>query len=285
MRATRTWGWMLLAGAAIGGAGGSWEARAAESYDSCVGFITSLPATVATQGTWCLRGDLSTAIGTGAAILVNTNNVTIDCNHFKLGGLAAGLSTLAVGIRSSNRANVTIRNCTLRGFNYGVQLLGQGGGHLVEGNRLDGTTYIGVQVEGDGAIVRGNQIIDTGGGVGGGWAMGVVALGSSEVVDNMIWGIAPAGTRNDTYGMAVGNNTNGRVAGNRISGLTGTHQVGIRAYAPSSRVRIVDNSIESNGWHLYCDTASGGAIRDNVVSGGSSLGTNCVDLGGNVNIP
>ena len=37
----------------------------------------------------------------GAAITIATNNVTIDCNGFKLGGLSAGPSTFANGIQAS----------------------------------------------------------------------------------------------------------------------------------------------------------------------------------------
>src|SRR5690348_2627551 len=40
-------------------------ARAAQSYDNCTGFIDSVPATVSTQGTWCLRHDANTAITSG----------------------------------------------------------------------------------------------------------------------------------------------------------------------------------------------------------------------------
>src|SRR6185369_16529682 len=72
-------------------------ASAAESYDNCTGFITSLPAVVTTQGTWCLKQDLATAITSGNAITINTGNVTIDCNDFKLGGMSAGLATQAIG--------------------------------------------------------------------------------------------------------------------------------------------------------------------------------------------
>ena len=55
------------------------SAYAAQSYDSCAGFIDSLPATITTQGTWCLRGDLATSVTSGNAITIATNNVTIDC--------------------------------------------------------------------------------------------------------------------------------------------------------------------------------------------------------------
>ena len=70
-------------------------AHAAQSYDNCTGFITSVPAVISTQGTWCLKQDLATAIASGNAISVNANNVTLDCNDFKLGGLAAGAGTVA----------------------------------------------------------------------------------------------------------------------------------------------------------------------------------------------
>src|SRR5688500_7900792 len=80
--------------------------RAAESYDNCTGFIDSLPAVITKQGTWCMRKDLSTAIDTGNAITVATNNVTIDCNDFKIGGLAAGVDTLAHGIVAADRKSV-----------------------------------------------------------------------------------------------------------------------------------------------------------------------------------
>src|SRR5262245_20959189 len=69
-------------------------AVAAESYDACAGFIDTVPTTISTQGVWCLRKDLATAVSNGAAISIEANNVTIDCNGFKLGGLAAGPGSL-----------------------------------------------------------------------------------------------------------------------------------------------------------------------------------------------
>lgn len=114
-------------------------ATAAESYDNCTGFIDSVPATLSTQGTWCLRKDLSTAISSGAAITIATNNVTINCNDFKLGGLAAGVGTQAKGILASDRLNTTVRRCNVRGFLYGVSMEGAGGGHVIEDNPRKGS--------------------------------------------------------------------------------------------------------------------------------------------------
>src|SRR4249920_3461142 len=73
-------------------------AHAAESYDNCTGYINSLPAVISTGGIWCLKHDLSTAIDGDAIHINGTNDITIDCNNFKIGGLAAGIGTNATGI-------------------------------------------------------------------------------------------------------------------------------------------------------------------------------------------
>src|SRR5690606_27240382 len=39
--------------------------HAAQSYDSCTGFIESVPTTITTQGVWCFRKDLSTSVTSG----------------------------------------------------------------------------------------------------------------------------------------------------------------------------------------------------------------------------
>ena len=106
-------------------------ARSAESYDACTGFIDSVPATITTQGVWCLRKDLSTNIASGSAIAISVNNVTVDCNGFKLGGLAAGNGSVANGIYAVNRQNATVRNCNIRGFFTGIDVV-YDVGHVIE---------------------------------------------------------------------------------------------------------------------------------------------------------
>ena len=67
----------------------------AETWHACRGFIDALPATITTQGTWCLRRDLTISLASGEAITIAANNVTIDCNDYKIGGLGAGAATAA----------------------------------------------------------------------------------------------------------------------------------------------------------------------------------------------
>ena len=156
----------------------------AETYQTCTGFIDSLPATISTQGTWCLRKDVSTGMTSGAAITIAANNVTIDCNHFKLGGLAAGSATTATGIQaSSTRQNVAIRQCNIRGFRFGVMLDG-GAGHLIEDNAFDGNTTFGMYVAGGVGIECTDNLATARGNVVSGFATGIgLCLSSSNTVN------------------------------------------------------------------------------------------------------
>ncbi|HEY0505555.1 MAG TPA: right-handed parallel beta-helix repeat-containing protein [Lysobacter sp.] len=145
--------------------------------------LAALPAVISTQGVYCLKQDLSTSISSGAAISVNASNVTLDCNGYKLGGLGAGIGTAASGIVSQNRLNLTVRNCNIRGFRYGMRLAGTGGGHLVEDNRFDGNTFTGMYVSGDGSMIRGNSVFSTGGSTYTGelisWTTGIEAVAAA----------------------------------------------------------------------------------------------------------
>src|SRR5690606_22871566 len=111
VEALLVWGFLLVSSFLL-----PLGAQAAEDYDSCTGYIDSVPVSIHEQGVWCLRKDLSTAITIGQAIYVGGNNITIDCNGYKLGGLGAGPATQATGIYSYTVTNLSIRRCNIRGF-------------------------------------------------------------------------------------------------------------------------------------------------------------------------
>lgn len=210
---------------------------AARGFDQCAGFIDSLPATISTPGTWCLRRDLSTAIDRGNAIAVTSDNVTIDCSNFKIDGLEAGPDSFAKGIHSDNRQNITIRRCKIRGFQFGVNLsrefLGGRGGHLVEDNQLD-VNIIGMEVVGDDSVVRRNVVRDTG--RPGMIAQAMVMADSIDIVDNTISGVI--GT-----GIAVLNNTAGSVSGNHVRDVTTS---GISLSETGASLQVSGNHLNAN---------------------------------------
>ena len=185
--------------------------------------ITSLPATIIVQGVYCFTGDLATAITSGNAIEIQTNNVVLDLNSFKLGGLAAGPGTQATGIFASNRQNLTIKNGTIRGFFRGIHLIDSGAsqGHVVEDIRADQNTFEGILVQGAGTIVRNNQVVATGGTTAFGVdadALGIAVSGTGpQVLNNAVINTVAQGT-GTAWGIRLVSVTGGLVVNNRITG-------------------------------------------------------------------
>ena len=114
--------------------------------------ITTIPTVISVQGVYCFTANLATSINTGIAIDIQTNNVVLDLNGFKLGGLSAGFGTAAHGIHALDRQNITIKNGTVRGFLKGIFLenVSQSQGHVVEAVRADQNTLVGIEVDGAG---------------------------------------------------------------------------------------------------------------------------------------
>jgi hypothetical protein len=263
-------------------------AHAAESYDNCTGFITSLPVLINTQGVWCLKQDLSTAITAGNAITINTYNVTLDCNGFKIGGLAAGVSTAAIGIYELSQLNATVRHCRIRGFYFGLDFEGGGGGHTVEDNRFDSNTYVGLKVSGDGSVVQRNRVLDTGGSTLVTMdAFAIKTVDNVDVLDNTVSGIAAtSGGNGSAYGISTFNNSTGSISDNRVNGLlkdgTGAaygifNDVSGRVIMTGNHL-VGDSSTGSAG--LRCD--SGNETSSGNVISGFATGSTCPDDGGNV---
>jgi len=265
------------------------SARAAESLEGCAGFIDSLPAIITTQGVWCLRHDLSTAMSSGNAISVNTNNVTIDCNGFKVGGLAAGEASTAIGIHAFDRLNATVRNCALRGFYNGIELVGDaGGGHLVEHNRLDQNLVRGIHIEGENNLVRDNRVFDTGGSVSSttAWGMG----GSADFIGNTVSGgfVASEATQ-FVYGILLtgpGSARDNIVRGLLHSEAATGNATGIRVGSLGSGVTIQHNHVTAaepafDGYGIWGNTVDSAICSGNIVSGFTGGIGGCHDGGGN----
>jgi hypothetical protein len=225
--------------------------------------IASLPATLTTQGVYCLKKDLATAMTSGAAITFASNNITLDCNDRKLGGLQAGPATTAVGLLGTDRMNLTVRGCNIRGFQAGIAFTGVGGGHLVEGNRFDGNTAYGINLEGDGSRIRDNGIFDTGASPDVLYVAAIRASGDVEITGNTIRGVTSPDAAIAIY---VQYADHGLIADNRIGGAVGGEwgAAGINAFT-SPHLLIRGNYIAGPGWNGVNCSAGGHAIGNQVV--------------------
>jgi hypothetical protein len=274
--------------------------RAAESYESCTGFIDTVPAIITAPGTWCLRHNVSTAFTSGTAISIAASNVTLDCNHFTIDG-SGEAETRGYGIYARDSINVSIRNCSIRGFVTGIMLDGNitsfAPGYLVERNILVGNRIDGIRVRGLGSTIRGNQVLDTGGSTLTGDpgtpvpASGITALDGVDVIDNTVDGVAPtSGDESAAYGIRTIDNGAGSVNGNRVRGLApynGGTAYGI--YNVDSRGLILrDNDIQGpgagvvGGIGVRCSSTPATA-RDNVVAGFAIAIQKCKSIGNTVN--
>lgn len=214
-------------------------ARAARSYDNCTGFITAVPTTISAPGTWCLKQNVVTAITSGDAITIAADDVTLDCNDFGLDGANGSdsipFATLALGVHASNRTHVRVRHCTIRAFYQAVLLEGSGSGHIVEDNEIDQNTCMGVNIAGDGSVVRHNRVANTGStsNTGSCNPTSIVTSGIVDILDNTVVGVKSTGGSGLVEGIrATSGGTapfDGSIRNNTIGGLSsGSHQVGIR---------------------------------------------------------
>jgi len=258
--------------------------------------ITAIPATISTQGVYCLKQHVNAALASGAAITINVNNVTLDCNEFKIGNLPAGAGTDANGVQASGRNNVTVRNCGIRGFRNGVMLTN--GLYRVEGNSFDQQTQAGITVSGDGSTVRGNNVVDTGGSTIPGIEdfVGINGSGDMDIIDNTVDAVvATGGSDGDVFGILTTGNDAGTIKGNRIRNLAkdgSGHRAGIWN-SGGNHVTIEENTVVLSSPLIVGEAGIrcgdglilNGASRENTILGTGLLNEvlallNCSPAGG-----
>jgi hypothetical protein len=209
---------------------------------------------------------VATGLSTGVAIKVTANNVTIDCNGFKIGNLAAGIGSQTTGIETT-RLNTRVLGCHIRGFKQQLIGVDSDGAH-VEGNLFEGGLRYGLYLQGDGMVVRDNRFLDVGGTDVGADAMQVE--GSAQIVDNVIDGVW------STAGWAAGISGSGdlTVAGNSLRGIDAPASYlmfGLYFYSPpgaTSHLFIDRNRLQAARDEGTAVTCSGIAVlRDNSSIG------------------
>ena len=234
--------------------------------------ITTIPITITVQGIYCFSGNLAGNMASGNAITIDTNNVTIDFNGFKLGNLAAGPSTFAKGIYADNKKNITLRNGTIRGFHYGIRLLGStASGHLVEDMRLDGNTYLGIYLSGKGAMVRNNQVVSTGDTTtGSNLAYGIfISSGEGASIINNDVADTVEGSGGTSKAITCHTCSGTVIKKNRVSNSAAGPGIAYGIYVDlGSNNLMVDNRMANNiDYGIYLATTTGAKLSDNLTYG------------------
>ena len=249
--------------------------------------VTTLPHIINAQGVYCLTGNLSTKITSGNAITINTNNVSLDLNGFKLGGLGAGDSTQAFGIFADQRKNITIRNGIIRGFRAGIWFgdifpYTTSQGHLVEDILADQNTVNGIKVFGRGNTIRRNQVVDTGGSTIFALATGIEVIGpGNDVLNNRI-ATTTARSTGDAKGIFLSIAHASVVQDNRIGETTAVDGDSYGIYIDfSDHVTARNNTITTADYGLFYTNSTGkymGNLTADIAmaafTGGTAVGTN-----------
>jgi hypothetical protein len=121
--------------------------------------ISAVPYTISIPGTYVLANNFSYASGTGAAITINSANVTLNFNGHFLASTAASPNNSGVTVNQVQ--NVTIENGTIDGFYYGIYFpsgsgSGVNSGHIIENMRIT-HSYTGVYLYyGFGCLIQNN---------------------------------------------------------------------------------------------------------------------------------
>jgi hypothetical protein len=241
--------------------------------------ITSASYMITAPGVYCLKQSLTAA---GIGVMIESDDVVLDLNGHTLtiGG---------IGVRATDRSNVTVRNGTVRGGTYGVLLGGIGASRvLVERLYVQGSESCGICVQGHGAAIRNNVVIGAGNAKIGAKA-GISAnsgsglrISHNQIVDT---GLGAAGQVDgiivtDAPGAAIEHN----VITNTTAAPSGGYPMGIHIYTSSSfklpmQTTVTGNRVinmrtgihNSAGASLFVDNAVGAAAT--AFSGGTMAGT------------
>jgi Right handed beta helix region len=232
--------------------------------------VAGFPANLIEPGVYCLNFKyIDFPLASGALITISADNVVLDLNGATLDGTPKG-SAFSWGIRSYGHSNITVRNGTIRGFNYGISLAAPLGyvntpvrpshSFLVENVRVIESRTAGIEVIGYDSEIRGNYIAHTGGSPDprlSGNAWGIIGAGDGlRVIDN------------DVTHTHV--NTAYRGGATTAIFLTG-----------GLDMVVVNNRITEANFGIYSGGLNWGKYRDNVTinvavpyTGGTNIGNN-----------
>jgi parallel beta-helix repeat protein len=252
--------------------------------------ITSVPYVITANGTYCLTGDVTTAMTTGYAIDIQADHVVLDFNGHRLGNGSAGLSTKAVGVHALNRKGLTIKNGIIRLFHLGIYLEDSSFngltsvGHKIEGIKFDSEIQYGMLAAASASLIRDNDVY----GVQGTGATAIHVDGrQNKLIGNRIanstgTGIAASAGDNNiiegnditgelAYGIYVSSSSGTAIIGNRLLNDAGVAKSKGITVMTSVRITVTDNRVASFDTGIYIDTPSGsGAFLNNLVVGATT---------------
>lgn len=193
-----------------------------------------------------MKQDLTDCIGSGLDIA--SDDLTINCDGHSLSGTPNGFA----GIHLAGRSGVTIKNCVLTGFPYGLYLSAVTGVKLVNDRVSGGNTGISVQSS-TGVVIKDSTVT-------GSRFSGIELLGSSgsTLAGNHVSG-------GSQIGLSVVVSNGGRLLNNVLTGnatglrlrFSSSNDVNGNQVCGSTTTDIFSQSSSNSGNDNICDTTHG----------------------------
>jgi len=152
-----------------------------------------------------LRG----SIPWGAAIEIQADDVALDFSGGGLDQQSGSPDTFAMGVYALDRNNISIRNGTIRGFNYGVSLENSAAdfssttGHVISDMVFERNLNNAIEVRGTNTVVKNNRIRRTGNSPFGSVVAIMIFGPGSQIQKNEITETAVTSSDSDAQGIQV----------------------------------------------------------------------------------
>jgi parallel beta-helix repeat protein len=183
-------------------------------------------------------------------IVVERDNIVVDgAGHMLLG---AGSES---GISLTGRSNVTIKNITIRAFEYGIYLNGSSGNTL-SANRISNNTYSIFLDSSSNNGVSANYMANN-------TYYGIYFINSSNN------GVSANNITNNGYGILLDSSSNNGVSANYIANNT---YYGIELYSASYNSISANNITNNNGYGIYLYSSSNNGVSANYIANNTYYG-------------
>lgn len=247
--------------------------------------ILVAPFTIGMPGRYCVGADLQLPVE-ATAIQIVSSDVALDLQDHVITTPVDSPQNSSAGVFAQGRSNVTVRNGSLRGFDYGIRLdgpLSTFAGYVVRNASVEDTAT-GIHVSGAGNTIEGCRVTHTKArlsfvGLFGGKALEIQGMGAS-IADNDL--IETYGLGSPVQAVHLRNASASSVRGNRITnaGAFDADTYGIQIDASES-VAVLRNTISGLGFGIHFAGGSTGTYRGNTTVGVLNPYTGGVDAGGN----
>ena len=216
--------------------------------------LISLPVS-GTSGTRTIKTDTTLTEDHFGSIIIGADDITLDCNNHTVSGSGFGN-----GIELVSRTGVTVKNCTVEGFLFGINLFSSSDNTLIQNTANDNHDLGFTLFSGSNNNTFRRNTAD--GNFGDGFTVSYGGAG---------------GSNNNTfeYNTAAGNDRDGfsvdRVSGNHFEKNTaaGNTRNGFRLHLGSRNNTLTKNTADGNDDHGFAVTevSNNNTLKENIANG------------------